>query len=194
MTFREENPALFRAVNILKASGGILYQKYNPQEYAQLEGAVDEVNRILDPDDCYLWLSRDFQLACIRFNDEEGTGYTNRLRARFTVNDMKLYVCLDRIYSKQYLIQGPYVTTSIEDIADMFGELGLTVGGRKDVSKRQLTPLLQNMARFSLLSWSRDEDDVIINPGIRFGIDRESFRRLYTDVIEDWLKGADNES
>lgn len=194
MTFREENPALFQAVNLLK-TGGILYERYNPKEYALLTENQELVDHILEYDDCHIRVSRDFRLVCIRFNDEEGTGFSNRLRVKFTLNEMKLYVCLERLYSREYLVQGPFVSVSFDDISAMFEELGLTIASRKDVSKRQLLPFVQNMVKYSILSWNRDENELIINPGIRFGIDRESFRRLYADVIREWAEGGDsNES
>lgn len=190
MTFREENPALFQAVNLLKA-GGILYERYNPREYALLVENQEAVDHILEFDDCYMWVSGDFHLACIRFHEEEGTGFTNRLRVRFTLSEMKLYVCLDRLYTREYIAQGPFVTVSLEDVIAMFEELDLHLASKKDVSKRQLLPLIQNMAKYNLISRNREEDELVINPGIRFGIDRESFRRLYADVIQSWAEGGD---
>lgn len=185
--FYDDNPKLFMALNLLKSSS-IVYQLYNPEEYRTLLEMRATANEILAYDGCKMDHNSDFNMIFIRFiaNDE----YTNHLRAKFTANDMRVYVALLQHYEEQFNANGPYIHVSVEELQMSMNELRLGIGSRQKMPVSALTPHLKKFSSCGILKKYKDKE-YIINPGILTCVSRDQFDKIYEEVIKPWL--AENE-
>ena len=190
-TYYDENPNLFRALNLLKANS-IVYETYNPVEYRTLKDMRPEANRILAYDGCKLDINVDIKVAFIRFvpSDE----YINRLKAKFSANDMKVYVCLLQLYEENFNVMGPYVQIDIQELQGLMINTGFDLGGtrKNGVSLSSLKEYIQKFVRYGILKRQNDKD-LIINPGILTCVSRSEFNTIYDEYVKPWIVEAINE-
>lgn len=185
--YYEQNPALFKAMNLLKSSS-IVYEQYSPQEYRTLCDMREEANRILSFDGCRMDINVDFRAAYIRFlpNDE----YQNLLRARFSADDMKVYVCLLYVYEQRFSIEGRFVRLDIPELQGLMLQSGFSLGAgpRKTVTKAALKGHLKKFARYGIIRLY-GSDEMTVNPGVVTCISRREFNDVYDAVIKPWTIG-----
>lgn len=190
-TYYDENPSLFKALNLLKANS-IVYETYNPAEYRTLMDMRPDANRILAYDGCKLDINVDIKVAFIRFvpNDE----YINRLKAKFSANDMKVYVCLLQLYEENFNVMGPYVQIDIQELQGLMINTGFDLGGarKNGVSLSSLKEHIQKFVRYGILKRQNDKD-LIINPGILTCVSRSEFNTIYDEYVKPWMVEAINE-
>lgn len=190
-TYYDENPNLFKALNLLKANS-IVYETYNPVEYRTLREMRPEANRILAYDGCKLDINVDIKVAFIRFvpSDE----YINRLKAKFSANDMKVYVCLLQLYEENFNVMGPYVQIDIQELQGLMINTGFDLGGarKNGVSLSSLKEYIQKFVRYGILKRQNDKD-LIINPGILTCVSRSEFNTIYDEYVRPWMVEAIND-
>ena len=188
--FFDENPALFQAMNRLKSTS-IVYKKYNPEDYGTLSDMRPMVNQILSYDGCYLDINTTFETACIRFIKTDD--YVNRLREKFTADDMRVYVCLLQLYEEHYGIEGLFIKLDENELFDLFNSTGFTIGQSKkgSVSHTAITPILKKMAGYGIVRLFSD-GYIEIRPGIITCISRDQFAQIYEDVVKPWMDSVNN--
>ena len=190
-TYYDENPNLFKALNLLKANS-IVYETYNPVEYRTLREMRPEANRILAYDGCKLDINVDIKVAFIRFMPSDE--YINRLKAKFSANDMKVYVCLLQLYEENFNVMGPYVQIDIQELQGLMINTGFDLGGarKNGVSLSSLKEHIQKFVRYGILKRQNDKD-LIINPGILTCVSRSEFNTIYDEYVRPWIVEAINE-
>lgn len=190
-SFYDTNPALFEALIYLKAHS-VVYQRYDPEKYKALVDMRKSANEILAYDGCRLDINTDFRSVCIRFlpNDE----YANPLREKFSAGDMKVYVCLLQIYEENFNSSGAFVNFDLYDLRERIAGAGFRLGSSKKHSV-SLLALKEHLAKFATYGIIKKINDtsMVINPGILTCVSRDSFRRVYDDLILPWIMNTGGE-
>lgn len=182
--YYEDNPVLFKALNLLKANS-VVYRKYNPVEYDALVDMRTEADSVLAYDGCRLDVNPDLRAACIRFLPSDD--YVNHLREKFTVKDMKVYVCLLQIYQEKFSEQGSFVSTDLQELKDLMNSLGFYLDTqKKTVTLASLREHIQKFSRFGIVRKTKD-NGLIVNPGVLTCLSREEFGKIYDDKVRPWL-------
>ena len=180
---RERDVELFRLVNTLKSSKAV-YRRTQPRLYNDLVARRKEIDHELESDDCYMKVVADKGFLILSFYPDD-MDYQNRLRKKFSVNEMRFYIVLLHIYNERYLNEGDYVSVGTMDLLDAWEKLGF-VSKTSVATKKFLEPLIRTMKTFGIMTESGNEQFVIL-PGILFGLDLSSFLSYYDAVLTPWF-------
>lgn len=183
-TLRETDPALFKAFNLLKQTGSV-YSRYNPSEYDLLEKNRDVVDYWLSCDDCELMISDEYGMARICFCSDADTSFSNSLRGRLSLSEMKVYLALNAIYDEGYVRQGIIVMASYDEVVNKMNFLGLKLNGGAVSSKASIMGLIRSMKLYGFVM--EKQGDLLILPAVKFGLSTFEFSKICNSTLNSWL-------
>jgi len=185
MGFREDNPALFRAVNALKAKSFLYERGADRDNYECILAQRNDVNDILAYDNCELRVNADLGVAKIHFMDVDDGGEQNLLKARFTTNEMKVFLACLKLYNEKYVANGAYIDTDLNEIVACMKDLGLslTFYGVRKTGKGSIADILRRFRRYGMMDYKDADHSVILKPGITMAMDLKEFQAAYDDLF-----------
>lgn len=195
MSLREENEQLFNSLNKLKKRG-VIYGKLAEDEddYDVLTATWNEhrLREALAIDDCEPVINRIYRTVRIGFISNE----PNALRARLTMNDMRVYTACFSLYSEKLIEagEGGVVTVFYRDIKEMMEckNVGIYKRGSQTLSDKSIKDSLEHLESFRMveeITETAGEAAQMYNllPQIIFCLRTEELMNAYTEVLTPWL-------
>lgn len=193
-SLRSTDPRLFEAINRLKKQS-IIYGGRSGRESEQYDVLLEQeekVNDYLACDDCCLVFNQQYRIARIHFL----SGESNSLRYTFTQNEMRVYTACYAIYREKFIESGAgyEVLTDYDEIEQEMIKREIpirqeraTVSGN---NRGKTVEVLKKLAAISMIEYNPQDDQVILLPGLVFGIDKKELDNVYNETLIPWLEGG----
>lgn len=203
MSLREENEQLFMSLNKLKKRG-VIYGKLAEDEadYDVLTATWNEqrLREALAIDDCEPVINRIYRTVRIGFISKE----PNALRARLSMNDMRVYTACLSLYREKMIEagEGGIVTVFYRDIKEMLESknVGIYKRGTQTLHDKAIKDALEDLESFRMVEAIREtagdffSENVSGNalmynllPQITFCLRTDWLMDAYEDILAPWL-------